>query len=386
MHAMKGVRLFIAIPLLVWVLLSTSCKEDPVTPALPTLTAEEQLLFFLEDSNLFTTTSYLDDHTYYFRLQDTIPGDTGTLDHGPVIYFHYSLAFISAAINELYPETDSAMLDTVLNYSPYHVFDFNEPSLVGRLGADAFWPVGLDRVLQSTSIKEGETYVFYLPPGLSYGGIPLNSASTDKPVEIGIRIDSIKSVGEIYEEARININQYIIDAELRDTSVVAGGPVTVLSGLGGEPVFFKRLSPITSGISPLIGQDSVEINFTYHFVQDSLNNGGLGALETATTIPIQYNLLMDMVSTISGLQTGIFAMRTGETALLIFGPGLAYRESICFVPDLRTGGSFYGDREGNTTFQTKKYLLDNKVVPGYAFQTEPYRSYVFRVNLVRVYR
>lgn len=397
MQAMKSWKSFIAIPLVSWLAIFISCKEEPIEVMLPVLTPEQQLLFFLEDSSIYTESRYVGLEEYYFRLQDTIPGDTGTLDDGDVIYFHYSLAFIAAYVDSIYVNTDSASIDTIrldpIEFSP---FDFNQPSQVGKLGVDAIWPTGLDQVLQQTNLREGETYIYYLPPQLAYQevkldvitlpGTDLTKALDDLPVQIGIRIDSIKTVDQIRSEARLEMIQYLADAEIRDTTVVPGGPVVVLSGVTGDPVYFKRLSPIRSGISPIYG-DSVRISFNYRFVNDSLN-GNLGALENPSTNG--YRTLMDAISSIGGIQTGLLALRTGERAFMMFGPELAYREGICFIPALRQGNTsiaFYGRSTDDPEERgsVKQFLRTHKVVPSYAFQTEPFRSYIFEVTLDQVY-
>lgn len=382
MHPMKNLKSFIFLPVLGWLLVLIACGEDEVLPNLPTLTPAQQLAFLVENDTLDYQSTSISGTDYYFRVVDSIFGNVRTLDSGAVIYFHYSLSFLSASLDSLFEGTDSVRVDTVAeNPIVFQSFDFTQRSLVGKLGSDAFWPVGLDQVLQNSAIKEGETYLFYLPPALAYENIQLTELINNKPVEIGIHLDSIRSVEEVLNQASVDMIRYISDAELRDTAVVAGGPLTILPGNSGNPIYFKRLSPVVAGLSPL-RQDSVTITFNYRFVTDSLTGGGLGALEN---ISGTYSFLVDGFSTVQGIQTGVQSMRVGERAFMMFGPQLAYNEAICFVPDLRSSANFYGDRAGNTTNRVKQYLLDNKIVPGYAFQTEPYRSYIFEVTLDQVY-
>lgn len=386
MYAMKKLKSFMVLPSVCWVLLLIACKDEEVIPQLPILSPLEQLDILFQDSTSVDSIG-LGNSYYYFLKADSVSADTGNLEDGTIIYFHYSLSFLEVGLDSINIGTDSVSIDTVRrNPIIFQAFDFTAPSSVARIGVDAIWPAGLDQAFQQTNLREGETYYFYMPPKLSYGNVNLEVVLEGKPVEIGIRIDSIKNLNEVIDEARINMIQYINDAELRDTSVVPGGPVSILTGITGDPVYFKRLGPAGSGLSPLFN-DSVRVNLSYRFVTDSLNNGDLGALENP--IVNDYSFLVDAISTIQGLQTGILSMRTNETALMMFGPELAYREGICFIPGLRQGSpiAFYGRETDDPDLpgSVKSYLRAYKKVPNYAFQTEPYRSYIFEVTLNQVY-
>ncbi|MFT4738085.1 MAG: hypothetical protein ACI92W_002203 [Paraglaciecola sp.] len=346
-----------------------SCKQDDPSPSANVFGTDQQFQIFLAADGIQSSRLALNDSlNLYYQLIDARP-DSQTININDVIYFHFSLSRIQVSI-------DTVSLDTMILRTVSIPFDLTAPSLVAKVGADAIYPVGLDLGLVNSSIRVGEQMNYYLPPSVGFGDLQLGNLPAKSLLQIGIILDSVKTELDVLNQAQLDINRYIIDAELRDTTMVPGGPVVEILDINGGAVYFKRLGDSTIFDLPVVG-DQVSLRFEYRYVTDSLLDAQVRSFFSVDQYANQdYVAILGSNELINGMSTGIRSMRRQERGLLLIPPQLAYREAVCFVPDLRTyQGSFW-------TQTTKTALIEGFVVPEYAFQVEPYRSLAVEVTLV----
>ncbi len=235
----------------------------------------------------------------------------------------------------------------------------NNTPLRVRTGASAIYPVGLDLAL--SQMNEGDEFAFLIPSELGYGDIvfPPGFASlipSNATLYFRVRLVLIENESEILTQEQTAINQFIIDGELNDTSVV---PVDFVERFANGMIF-KRLTQDTLRPFPFIG-DSVAVEYTAMSLDSTITYDTKPAAN-----PFRYEF--GVSETIPGFDQGIGNMRLGEQALFVLPSSVAYGPSAQVFPDY-----------------IKQEIFELKIIPEYVLSVKPYQVMVFRARILEIY-
>ncbi len=220
-------------------------------------------------------------------------------------------------------------------------------------GENAVVPVGLDEGL--ALMRDGETFTFYLPSSLAYGSASFSTLLPENSIiVIQVQIVGTQSLIERLTDETGIINAYITDNDLNNTTANPLDPVqNLVSG-----IWFKRLSLGYGTENPTNG-DFMTIRYQARHINGQVFDATNGN-ET-----FQFNLNSDIV--IPGLDAGVANMLEGERALLIIPSNQGYASSARVIPAY-----------------LKDALVEDKVIPDYVRDVDPFDILLFEVTLVSV--
>ncbi len=221
-----------------------------------------------------------------------------------------------------------------------------------KQGVNAVYPVGLDIGLGL--MKEGETFVFYIPSSLAYGAYAFSSLIPENAVlEIEVKLASVENESDILAAQLTVIDDYVI-AEDMDNTVAS--PLDPVEYLATDQIYYKRMSAGTAD-DTLRTNDIAYINYIGRDLKGNEFDHRSG--ENILTYTFGVNAV------ITGLDDGVSAMERGETALIILPSHKAYGESAFIIPSYR-----------------KQDFVDLEIVPQYAAKVAPYEIIVFEISLL----
>lgn len=286
---------------------------------------------------------------YFYPATTSHPANRDLAD-GRVLYFRYGLSVLNP--------TDS-LLDAALVQigSQTH-------SIMAAHGVNAIYPVGFEKGLQASDIHAGDTINFILPHELGFGDFELAPLIPKKSIlHLAVILDSVKTGNEVRALQIQQINRFVINSNLNDTTLFPGSFVVPIAGGNGR---FKLLGDTLFTPSPNEGDI---LSVTYHMRQlDSTTIDNRYA-----NVPFLFAFGADPIVVI--LSESIKIMHEGERSLVLATSDLAYRESVCMLPDISFRGS-YG------SYFT--YLVENKIIPDYALQITPYTPVLIETRLVGI--
>lgn len=327
---MKGIFYTFCFTLLLCV--CWSCKDE--TPETSLADQERASIeAYLDSMNLSDLAAEDTAGIYAYPITSNPSGKTQ--NEGTVLSIFYKIAVLGGQTIDVYDSLDG---DTI----------------VVRQGADAIFPIGIDRAL--AYLQEGETWGFVLPSRMAYGAYSYSTLIPENAIILAeISLLKIRSESDVLDEELLAINSYVEDQGLRDTvSNPYNQPQFLPNG-----IVYKRLAP-GSGLSP---QADSMVTITY----EASYLDGLVVDRAAAASPFEF--VMGGAQVISGLEIGVGRMQEGERALVIMPSYLAYKESAQVIPPFP---EIYED------------LVELEVVPAYSAKVAPYEPLVFEIDLIDV--
>lgn len=241
----------------------------------------------------------------------------------------------------------------VLGGNTYAIHTRNEGDSVKlKQGVGAVYPIGLDQGLGL--MKEGETFIFYIPSALGYGDYSFSTLIPKHAVlEVEVELVSIQNEAEVLTEELDRIDAYIVRENLNNTNA---HPLDSVKFLEVEQVYYKRTVAGTANTKLQSGEQAT-ISYTATTLDKKTidRKSGAGALS--------YSFRTNAV--LSGLDDGVSQMERGETALIIVPSHKAYGPSVFVIPDYR-----------------KQDFVDIEIIPQYAAKVAPYEIVFFETSLL----
>ncbi|MDH5609408.1 MAG: FKBP-type peptidyl-prolyl cis-trans isomerase [Cyclobacteriaceae bacterium] len=271
---------------------------------------------------------------------------------GDVIYVRYSLAVLNGT-----------SMDTI-------VFSSQVPqSIPAGYGIHAIYPVGIDKGIEVSGMKSGDTYAFILPPDMGYGSFVLDPVIPENAIlQVILTLDSVKNVQALRDQEILLINRKIIDWELNDTIKWPGTLVSRINVLNST-LAYKVLGDALPTGAQVADSSRVNVSFTTQYLDSTLQSSF--ELKYASQ-PLEFVWGTDPV--LIGFQTGLQQMHVGEQALFIAPFDLTYHESVQIFPHVSGFRNTYFDA-------LYDHLRANKIIPAYGFEIEPFRSLLFKAKL-----
>lgn len=322
------------LPKLVFVLiiLSASCNSDD--PAVSGQEEDVVIQAFLDSMEIDAEIS--ETGLYYYPVTLNPGGKTQT--EGNVLSIFYTLTVFGG--------------DTIVKYD-----SARGEAFVLKQGVNAIYPVGFDEALGY--MKEGEEWGFVFPSELAYGNISFSSLIPENAIiEAKIQLLEIRNEDEVIDDQLAEIENYIIDNNLRDTVAnPLNQPEKLVQGLG---MVYKRIRAGAPGTRPGPGS-SVEVTYEItNFAGDQL------AIRGAANA---FQFTVDETNIIGGLNIGVKQMEEGERALLILPSVVAYGYSAAVIPDFQ---------------EFREILVKEKIIPTYAARIKPYEVVLVDFVLINV--
>lgn len=329
-----------------------SCNKDngPEGP-LDTLSFEYQARAFLDSNGLeyqeITVTYQGQELTYYTYEIEPIIG----IGHSErsLYEIHYEYYLLDSTTIFLWSDT---LVQEPIKLVP---------------GLNCIFPPGLDFGLQT--MAEGEVRGFVFPSELASSDLNLGQVwgsviPLNAPVHMVVSVEQITPYNDYRDAEILAINQYVVEAELNDTSKWTGN-----DGFVSEPYPGLKYKVLDSaaGPAPMPGQ-LVTIDFDrFHMDSSALSY----SISTTTQSMNGFQFVLGSGEIIFGLDFAVSQMHLGEEAMVIIPSypnpsNIAYGEGVSVIPH-------------NTQYVDA--LIAEKVIPDYARQTKPYTPQVFVITL-----
>lgn len=268
----------------------------------------------------------------YYTIVDTVA--TGAPAAGGILSIYYTAKILEGSAFDIISRAD------------------NDDSVKLKQGVGAVYPIGLDIGLGL--MKVGETFRFYIPSTLGFGGYAFSSLiPANSILEIEVEVAASQNESDILTEQLDLIDAYIIDQELNDT---LANPIDSVEFLIAEQIYYKRMTEGTED-DTLRRNDTATISY----IGTTLDGSEIDRRTTAQ--PLTYTFGVNAI--ISGLDDGVSAMERSETALIILPSHKAYGESAFIIPSYR-----------------KQDFVDLEIVPQYAAKVAPYEIVIFETSLL----
>lgn len=326
-----------------------SCKKDDVTAEREVVNVDSVIVSWLD--SLGIDSAVRDESGIYLIRETSNPSGSLVSTAGQVLAFYYRIY-----------DLDSVLIDSYT--------EFDGDSILYKYASNAIFPIGLD--LCFTFMRVGESYNFILPPELSYGAIQgVQSTDGTGVFLFNIELVGILSESDIQAEELRQIEQYILDNSLNDTTsveidridtlfmddVIVSIDTTFIYTIDSVEYFPNglRYKSFQDGEGPSadVG-DSLSINFEASFLDgNSFSTQSGFDVVLGSGIPAQF---------ISGLEFGLTLFSEQERGLLMMPSSLGYRESALIIP------GFIDDE-----------LIEKEIIPDYAGLVPPYRTLLFEV-------
>ncbi len=233
------------------------------------------------------------------------------------------------------------------------VFDSHLPedgeSILLRQGVNAILPVGLD--LGIAQMKEGETFTFFIPSALGYGGFEFPQIPANSIIKILVSVDRVlNEVDRLNEEIAL-INDFVESNELNDLEQNPLSEVRILSS--GER--YKTIVAGSGSARPLQNQ-VVSLTYTGSFLD--------GDVFDATEGDAFFTYSFGNNQVIPGFDNGVGQMVLGERALVIIPSNSGYGASVRVIPAF-----------------AKEEFINNRIIPSFVQAIDPYEIIMFDMNL-----
>ena len=248
--------------------------------------------------------------------------------------------------------------DTIAFYNlGSEIFSFGQ-------GMNALIPVGLDFAIGQSDIRVGEEYNYILPPALAYGDLDLGDFQSIIPknsiLNIQIKLVALTALFDIPATQSLEINEYINDTALNDTSVWSGNDGFVYRSSSSRLVM--KVLDSSFLVSPVEG-NTVSLSYVLY----DLNDSSVVIDRRTVADPFVFTLGVDEV--MPGLDEAVRKMHLNETSLILLTSDQAYRESAAVLPNY----------EG-----LRQVLVDLQVIPDYAAAIEPFQILRFEASIEKI--
>jgi|TARA_B110000967_G_scaffold175680_1_gene188601 FKBP-type peptidyl-prolyl cis-trans isomerase 2 len=306
------------------------------------VTVFEQLENAGIDSSVVTKASIGLDTYYYYPITTNLSG-IGQ-EEGNILSVKYQLSILGG--------------DTIAFYRVD-----SETYTLGQ-GMNALIPVGLDYAISQSGIRVGEEYSYILPPGLAYGDLDLGDFQTIIPknsiLNVQIKLESLGALFDVPATQSLEINEYINDTGLNDTSVWSGNDGFIYRSSSSRLVM--KVLDSSYSISPVEG-NTVSLSYVLY----DLNDSSVVIDRRTVADPFVFTLGVDEV--MPGLDEAVRKMHLNETSLILLTSDQAYRESAAVLPNY----------EG-----LRQVLVDLQVIPDYAAAIEPFQILRFEASIEKI--
>lgn len=314
----KGITLF---SLVFMALFFQNCIDDDETDFERRVRIDNETITEYLESNNIEAEQDLDGY-FFIKTKENSAGQS--VRNKDVLSFHYRMTLLNG------DKVDSA---TTTNGGPVKVgFDNTRITLS---------PTGL--YLGISTMKEGESYRFFIPSYLAYGSYEYKQLIPANAIFI-VDVDLI-SIEDLDDQEGIEEGQILAFIEEKQLEEVE----SFSSGL-----FYKSLSA-GDGAKARQG-DNLKVHYTGMYLDGTVFD------KTQANSPFEFTL--GGTSTIEGFEQGMKQMSEGEKAILIIPSHLAYGESFQIVPA-----------------QIKDDLVDKDLIRD---SIDPFSPLVFEVELVDV--
>lgn len=238
---------------------------------------------------------------------------------------------------------------------PFSVSD----TIIYKTQANALFPPGLDQGIRETNMRTGDRYGIIISSGLALGQIEINGLiPPNSPLHFQVELADISTEQEILEDELEAITDYIESEQLNDTSANPLDPVVRFPSNG---ISYKKIRAGSERTRPTSG-NTVGITYELRYLDGSLiqivtNNSPFQFVVGSTNSEGGFVV-------IPGLNFAVQQMEIGERALFMIPSNLGYLESAQVVPEFITA-----------------QLVEERIIPAYAEQVEPYSVLVFDMIL-----
>ena len=229
---------------------------------------------------------------------------------------------------------------------------------------NALFPVGLDYAISQSDIRVGEEYNYILPPALAYGELDLGDFQTIIPknsiLNVQIKLESLTTLFDFPAAQTLEINEYINETGLNDTSVWSGDDGFIYRSSTSRLVM--KVLDSSFSISPVEG-NTISLSYVLYGLNDSST-----VIDRRTVVdPFVFTLGVDEI--IPGLDEAVRNMHLNEATLLLLTSDIAYRESVAVLPN------YDGLRQS---------LVEAQVIPAYAAAIEPFQILRFEASIEKI--
>jgi len=331
------------------VLITTGCNKEFEAKKADEISLDSVITAYFIKTNISDFEREPESGIFYYPTQTANPANRALSD-GRVIYFRYELSVFNLS-------------DTVIG-TPFVSMLLQTQSIVAAHGVNAIYPVGLDIVLSESDIHEQDTLNMLLPSDFAFGSFSLSSnVPANSAIHVKIVLDSIKTGNEVRASQIQRINQYVIASNLNDTAKFKGSFVISMLGGGAR---YKLLGDTLLTSNPING-DLLNIVYTLRDLDSVVLDN-----QYAIT-PFEFVLNDQPIAEF--IEAGLKLMRNGETAVVIASSDVAYKESVCVLPDLSLRNTFepYFD-----------HLIDDGIVPDYVLRVKPYTPLIVQTRLISI--
>jgi FKBP-type peptidyl-prolyl cis-trans isomerase 2 len=302
----------------------------------------DQLTSWGIDTLAVTKASIGLDSYYYYPI--TINSSGKGQEEGNILSIKYQISILGG--------------DTIAFYNlGSEIFSFGQ-------GMNALIPVGLDFAIGQSDIRVGEEYNYILPPDLAYGDLDLGDFQSIIPknsiLNIQIKLVSLTALFDIPATQSLDINEYINNTALNDTSVWSGNDGFFYRSSSSRLVM--KVLDSSFLVSPVEG-NTVSLSYVIYDLNDSS-----AVIDRRTVVdPFLFTLGVDEI--IPGLDEAVRNMHLNEPTLILLTSDIAYQESAAVLPN------YEGLRQA---------LVVAQVIPTYAAAIEPFQILRFEASIEKI--
>jgi FKBP-type peptidyl-prolyl cis-trans isomerase len=277
------------------ILIFSSCQKDEESDFEKQVKIDDEIISqYLADSSIQAKK-----HSTGFYYQVITSNNSGkSLVENNVINFYYTVSLLNGTILESTNKRN------------------NTPAQLKLLNSSLI-PIGLDYGIDL--MKVGEKYRFFIPSYLAFGNYSCSVFEENSIFIVDVKVDSIQSEEDVYEMQFDSIRSFVSKKYPSHEKFASG--LYFIDSISGN------------GSKPHKG-DKVNIDFTRTYLNDSLIKSVKGV-----------SFYLGTGYAVQGLEEGIKFMKPGGTAILIMPSGIAFKQSLCIIPE-----------------KARKELLDDKVI------------------------
>jgi FKBP-type peptidyl-prolyl cis-trans isomerase len=328
------------------------------------------LLNSCTDQEDFTEEDY-DYETFEVNVFDQLTNagiDTSTVTKASIgldTYYYYPITTNSSGVGQEEGNILSIKYQiSILGDDTISFYNLGSETYSFGQGMNALFPVGLDYAISQSDIRVGEEYNYILPPALAYGELDLGDFQTIIPknsiLNVQIKLESLTTLFDFPAAQTLEINEYINETGLNDTSVWSGDDGFIYRSSTSRLVM--KVLDSSFSISPVEG-NTISLSYVLYGLNDSST-----VIDRRTVVdPFVFTLGVDEI--IPGLDEAVRNMHLNEATLLLLTSDIAYRESVAVLPN------YDGLRQS---------LVEAQVIPAYAAAIEPFQILRFEASIEKI--